>query len=207
MTLDSLIERAISEARRVGDINQMFRNQEGGLKKDELAQRKYATDAQYGAGGASDREMLARERMAGVTAGTAANQLAAQKPGWDAAAELNRAQAGELNFKLGMGQELRPDSIAAARSTYGLNTALAQGETTGKLDAAYTQANTRALAMPAYSTPYQKVAPEQPRGWLSKLWQGDLYNPFSTKNADELMKKRKINALNESFLATNPSYR
>jgi hypothetical protein len=141
-------------------------------------------------------------------------EQAFKKPEQEAAIDAHRAQqrhyeglANEEAFKLGIAKELRPESLAAARSTYGLNTASNQGEAVTKLDDAYGKSNARALAMPQWADPYKKVTPTHEPGYLSKLWSGDLYNPFNPKLPEQELRKKKINQMNESFLANNPLYR
>lgn len=160
--------------------------------------------------GAYGRHDLAQERMNTATVGAQDRRTVAETPMWTGSGAYHTALADESKFKLGMGQELRPEALASARSTHGINTALNQGEILNKQDEIFGKANTRALALPEHSIPYQKVAPTQDRGWAQKLWQGDLFgtNPMmSDINTKENLRRKKIAGMNESFLAQEPSYR
>jgi hypothetical protein len=162
---------------------------------------------QFGPGGQGDRNNLAHERNVALQFGKGSGY-----------AEHNLANANQANtaselgqFQLGVGRDTRPELLAQNRATFGLNTATNQGELTAKLDENFKKETARTLAMPQYNDPYIKTVPEQPEGWFSKLWSGNLYNPLdptvAAKRKRESMLKNKTDSLNENFLATNPSYR
>jgi hypothetical protein len=179
----------------------------GGLESQVLAMQKTLAGMQYGPGGQGDRNNLAHERNVALQFGKGSGY-----------AEHNLANANQANtaselgqFQLGVGRDTRPELLAQNRATFGLNTATNQGELTAKLDENFKKETARTLAMPQYNDPYIKTVPEQPEGWFSKLWSGNLYNPLdptvAAKRKRESMLKNKTDSLNENFLATNPSYR
>lgn len=150
----------------------------------ELESRQKIAAMQFGPGGQMDRNNIA---MAPVHSATA-NQA-------NAAADLNK-------FGLGVAQETRPNLIAQNKSTMDLNAATNISEVTPLADKNYTAWKASNMAKPEWAnTPYQPTVHPVTRGWAQKLWEGDLYNPFSDKNKEEDEYAARVRKANESYLA------
>jgi len=141
---------------------------------------------QYGPGGSVDRSILA------------------QQPLRDAQAGYYDTMTNEGKFKMGVAQETRPALIADINATRGLNTVTNQTTADNAGWDSYNKSKARVATMPAYDEPYQKSTPFETRGFFKKLWAGDLYNPFSEKNALEETEAAKIKKMNQSYYKLNP---
>jgi hypothetical protein len=141
---------------------------------------------QYGPDGQGDRNNAA---LAGLRSATAGHYDTLSKEG---------------AFKLGVAQETRPSLISNINATRGLNTATNIGEMNEAGWKNYEASKSRTAAMPYWNEPYQKAAIPERRGLFSKLWAGDVYNPFSEQNAAEEAEQNKITALNTSYYKKNP---
>ena len=141
---------------------------------------------QYGQGGSVDRTNLAQQPLRTAQAG------------------YYDTMTNEGKFKMGVAQETRPALIADINATRGLNTVTNQTAADNAGWDSYTKSKTRVAAMPQYDEPYQRATPFEPRGFFKKLWAGDLYNPFSEKNAMEETEAAKIKKMNQSYYRMNP---
>jgi len=182
---DELLRKKYDIAQQNADTLQQQQLAQPGIQESINATNLATARMQYGEGGQGDRNNLAiaPSRQAAIESANAATELS--------------------KFGLGVAQETRPNLIAQNKSIMDLNTATNLSETSPKVDEAYSRWKTSNLAKPEWiDTPYQKSTDFNTRGWLSRLWSGDLYNPFSLKNKEEESYAEKVKKLNESYLAS-----
>lgn len=139
---------------------------------------------QYGQGGSVDRTNLAQQPL-----------RTAQANYYDTSADENR-------FKLGIAQENRPSIVTAGKSVNDLNAYTNLSELETKVDTNFAARNKKFSDL--WGQKYSLADTTQPRGWAQKLWEGDLVNPFSTKNALEDAQETAVRKLNESYYKNNP---
>jgi hypothetical protein len=139
---------------------------------------------QYGQGGSVDRTNLAQQPL-----------RTAQANYYDTSADENR-------FKLGIAQENRPNIVSAGKSVNDLNAYTNLSELETKVDTNFAARNKKFGDL--WGQKYSLTNTAQPRGWAQKLWEGDLVNPFSTKNALEDAQETAVRKLNESYYKNNP---
>ena len=143
-----------------------------------------AANMQYGQGGSVDRTNLA------------------QQPLRTAQANYYGTSADENKFKLGIAQENRPNIVSAGKSVNDLNAYTNLSELETKVDTNFAARNKKFGDL--WGQKYSLTNTAQPRGWAQKLWEGDLVNPFSTKNALEDAQEADVRKLNESYYKNNP---
>lgn len=181
---DEALKRKYDIAQQESDNKSLLEQAQAEYYKNVNPTHLATAGLQFGQGGSIDRTNLAQQPL-----------RTAQANYYDTSADENR-------FKLGIAQENRPNIVSAGKSVNDLNAYTNLSELETKVDTNFAARNKKFGDL--WGQKYSIADTTQPRGWAQKLWEGDLVNPFSTKNALEDAQETAVRKLNESYYKNNP---
>jgi hypothetical protein len=217
---ENLFREAIKKKYDIAQQETNIKQQEANTGQAEQLARAslFGAQAQHYAG-ANDTD-LAKVKMGAASEldktriGAAEEQrrTLAMAPMWQSNAAHAGAMAEGQNQENIFNKEINPYRIQQSVATGKLNAATYNGEVNAQEEKNYQAWKAGNLAKPEWANdPYKPAVIPERSGWLSKLWEGNLYNPLNpmvtAQQSAEDIQRKKIATANALFLQNNPEYR